>query len=82
MMAPVREPLPTLDLATLQANLMATINGRFDALERRFADLFGDASPAQDGDASSDSENSSPASSDTVGKRRKLEKSDEENYNE
>lgn len=74
MMAPVREPQPTLDLATLQANLMATINRRFDALERRFADLerdvFGNASPAQDGEASSDSEISSPASSDTKRKRR------------
>jgi hypothetical protein len=81
-MAPLNEPLPTLDLETLQENLVATINGRFDALERRFAnlerDLFGDASSALDGEASSDSDNSSPAPPDSNGKRRMLEKSAEE----
>jgi hypothetical protein len=80
MMAPVREPLPTLDLVTLQLNLVATINGRFDALEWRFANLerifFGDA---EDGEAASDSKGSTPASPDTNGKRRKVQKSAEEN---
>jgi hypothetical protein len=74
MMAPSIEPLPTLDLESLQENLLATINGRFDALERRIADQERGL-PAQDGEAASDSDDSSP---DSNGKRRKLEKSAEE----
>jgi len=36
---PTYQPSPTLDLVTLQNNLMATINGRWDAFEKRFAEM-------------------------------------------
>jgi hypothetical protein len=38
-LTPTYLPSPTLNLATLQDNLMATINGRWDAFEKRYAEM-------------------------------------------